>query len=673
MGCNDTASQDRVYLPSQQNGVDVKEYLYKYIEREFPEAKEGKNAVYSVPGKFKNRGEKQASLAEEVVFTRLSGLAQTTRLDGLWMTFFHSASYAGHSFRNRRVGKLMIREHDFVVFAKYRGKCYVLLVEVKSTFDGAKVINNVNITSDAKIIKNNKRSAQHQLRDHMEVLQGVLELNSDEHLIHCFIMWPFLSAITRDPKQQTMKRWKEDSNLHVFEHNLSDQSNFNHWFFDNILSTSGITEKNFTTLLNRYIILSCGVFVDEINDGMMALMNKEQLEVLTNDLCAKPGRGPLVVHGAAGTGKTLLVLKKLEKLYEIGELNENNRALYICYWPGIRCEMEQKLKLLKIDGFVDTARFYISQTGFLQRNNRHYKHIFMDESEAVCLSFDASIISKTFSTIYQRYHDGNCSLANCKERNSFSCSFNNCKKLRDKNDKWGELWYLVDINQASMFLPKHSPQVLKTPAIILNKVMRCTGYIFNIFKQYYSNPMPKLPKSVLSGMNLHDIQLGHHILGPPIFWVDVEETLYDTTRSVVSVVIDLCATKGFKPNDICVIPFLVNDKFLPDVINKEIDRHFVENGYKPRAICDVEEFLSNREIHNFLITWALKAKGLEFKVVIMVIEDDDFDANDSEDRRKAYIIASRCTCMFILISSNSIKHNIDITNVIKSYPFTLKL
>lgn len=672
MGCNDQECRDRVYLPSQQDGVDVKDYLFKYIEREFPEAKDGKNAVYSVPSKFKNCGEKQAGLAEEVVFTRLSGLVDTTRLDGLWMTFFHSASYAGHSFRNQRVGKLMIREHDFVIFVKYKGRYFVALAEVKSTYDGTKAINNVNVTSDAKVIKNNKRSAQHQLRDHMEVLQGVLEINLNEHLIECFIMWPFLSALTRDPKQQIMKRWKEDSNLHVFENNLSDQNSFNQWFVDNIINSAGISENHFITLLNRYIILSCGVFVDEINQGMLALLNKEQLEVLTNDTCTRPGRGPLVVHGAAGTGKTLLVLRKLEQLFKSGDLNAENRALYICYWPGIRCDFEQKLKLLGLDEFVDTSRFYISQTGFLLRNKKIYKHIFMDEAEAVCLSFDGTIITKTLSTIFQRYHDGNCTITTCIKCNNLSYSFNDCESIQKCVDKkWGELWFLVDINQASLFLPKHSPQVLKTPEIVLNKVMRSTGYIFNIFKQYYSDPMPKLPKSVLLNMNLNNIQHGHHILGPPIFWVNIEDK-NKTRETVANVIIDLCATKGFKPNDVCIIPFLVNDNFVPKAINEEIDNHFVENGYRPRGVGDVESFINNKAINDFLISWALRVKGLEFKVVLMVVEDGDFDVNDSEDRRKSYIIASRCTCLLILISPKSVKHEIDLYHVMENYPFSLQ-
>lgn len=78
------------------------------------------------------------------------------------------------------------------------------------------------------------------------------------------------------------------------------------------------------------------MFVHEIHRGMLALLTQEQLQLLNSEMCTTPGNAPLVVHGAAGTGKTLLVLRKLQQLYQDGKLNKQNRALYICYWPGIR-------------------------------------------------------------------------------------------------------------------------------------------------------------------------------------------------------------------------------------------------------------------------------------------------------------------------------------------------
>lgn len=67
---------------------------------------------------------------------------------------------------------------------------------------------------------------------------------------------------------------------------------------------------------------------------MLALLSQQQVTLIYK----KPSEtgDPTVVHGAAGTGKTLLILHKLNLLYEQGLLNHKNRALYICYWQGIR-------------------------------------------------------------------------------------------------------------------------------------------------------------------------------------------------------------------------------------------------------------------------------------------------------------------------------------------------
>ncbi|GLV31907.1 hypothetical protein CBL_07667, partial [Carabus blaptoides fortunei] len=670
----------RVYLPTAGiEGVSQEEGLRRYVETEFPELTAA-TTVYSVPRTFTNRTERQASKAEHAVFSRLAALTTgATRDAGLWVLYFHGASYAGHSSRNQRVGKLMIREHDFVIFAKYKGQYYVTLAEVKSTCDANTSCSDVSVVSDARVIKNNKRSAQHQLRDHMEVLCHELGITGTN--IQCYVMWPYLGAWTRNPKQAVIRRWKEDGNLHVFEDSFKMQDAFNHWFSSTVLSAPAVTKNEFVFLLNRFITLSCGVFVDEIHRGMLALLTQEQLALL-NASSSGPGRwgdkgnGPLVVHGAAGTGKTLLVIRKLQLLYEQGELNEEKRALYICYWPGIRRDFENKLKLLGIDKFVDSARFYISQTGFLLRNQAKYKHIFMDEAEAICLAFEDTIMMRTVATIYQRYHDGNCNITRCSNSTKPYETAEECTRIFDNHslDGWGQLWFLVDINQASLFIPKHSPGILKIPSTVLNRVMRSTGNIFSVFKHLYSNPIPVIPKPVLAKMNLLNINMGHTIAGPPIYWVNItsETGTNLTLQTLVRVIIDLCATKGLKPNDMCVIPFMANETFSPVNINGEITRHFVENGYKPQAVGDVEEFVTNSALNDFLIAWALRVKGLEFKVVIVVMTDDDFDINDPEDRKKMYIMASRCTCLLVIICPQMIKCSIDLNNVIENYVFGLQ-
>lgn len=124
----------------------------------------------------------------------------------------------------------------------------MVLAEVKSTNDHK---SNLEKISDAKVIKNNKRSAQHQLRDHMEVLQSVLGGNPKESGVQSYIMWPFLGSETRDPRQNVIKRWKEDDNLHVFEDTFASQDRFDEWFGSNVLKGTRVKERDFMMLLNR--------------------------------------------------------------------------------------------------------------------------------------------------------------------------------------------------------------------------------------------------------------------------------------------------------------------------------------------------------------------------------------------------------------------------------------
>jgi hypothetical protein len=93
----------------------------------------------------------------------------------------------------------------------------------------------------------------------------------------------------------------------------------------------------------------------------------------------------------------------------------------------------------------------------------------------------------------------------------------------------------------------------------------------------------------------------------------------------------------------------------------------------PQALANVESFLMTSKPHNFLVPWVLRVKGLEFKVVVVVIDDDDFDFGDAEDRRKVYIMVSRCTCLLVLLTSEDVKKCIDTDNIIKNYPFSMKL
>ncbi|KAJ8882665.1 hypothetical protein PR048_014477 [Dryococelus australis] len=308
------------------------------------------------------------------------------------------------------------------------------------------------------------------------------------------------------------------------------------------------------------------------------------------------------------------------------------------------------MKVLGLADFVDTARFYISDYGFLEGNRKHYKHIFMDEAEALCLSFEEGIIADTFQTIFRRYELGNAGAGDVTP---------------------GCLWFLVDINQASLFLPKHSPQILKSADVTLSKVMRSTATIYRLFKQFYDDPIPRLPPAFKQRTyaSIRELSIGHDVEGPPVYWADTG-THSSVLDALVAVIVDLCSAKGVQPNDLCVMPFLVNEVTAAHAINDAIKGLFAEGSFMPQALSNVESFVLTDQPCHFVTPWILRVKGLEFKAVVVVIEDDDFDIADAEDRRKMYIMASRCTCLLVMVSSADVRRTVDSAGVTREYQFS---
>lgn len=128
------------------------------------------------------------------------------------------------------------------------GNHHIVLAEIKSTHDSGTPIGGLEVTSDSRVIKNNKRSAQHQLRDHLEILRAAV---GDDAAVQSYIMWPFLGAATRDPRGRAARRWAEDGSLHVFEDTLGSPGKFEGWFGRVVLGGGAVEVERFEALLNR--------------------------------------------------------------------------------------------------------------------------------------------------------------------------------------------------------------------------------------------------------------------------------------------------------------------------------------------------------------------------------------------------------------------------------------
>lgn len=138
---------------------------------------------------------------------------------------------------------------NYKLFYFLPGKHYVSLIEVKSICDNP----SVGIVSDSTSIKNNKRSGQHQLRDHVEILKDVCKIPEDS--LNCYLFWPFLSMWTNDPRGNKVRRWDKEMDQHVFIDTLSEQENFNQWFYKSVLCGKSIEKSHFDALFKRYVQL----------------------------------------------------------------------------------------------------------------------------------------------------------------------------------------------------------------------------------------------------------------------------------------------------------------------------------------------------------------------------------------------------------------------------------
>ena len=87
-----------------------------------------------------------------------------------------------------------------------------------------------------------------------------------------------------------------------------------------------------------------------------------------------------------------------------GQLGPDSQALFLCYWPGIRTEVIQRLQRLGIDHVV-TQRISISNDWFIRwcrQQRAGFRHVFVDELESVLISPLCAQIVDEIAALYMR-------------------------------------------------------------------------------------------------------------------------------------------------------------------------------------------------------------------------------------------------------------------------------
>ena len=214
---------------------------------------------------------------------------------------------------------------------------------------------------------------------------GVSKEETDKILL--LTVWPFLSkerkcenpncATGSHPRFQEEPKecWSSgmtsppqyDSKIqHLFKEDL-EVGNIEE-LLKNMVSENQIEEETWTKLLIRHTTLSCGVLYDTMAKKFV-LLGQDQLNLY--DSPEHYIMEPKIIEGLAGTGKTITIAAKLEKLFKEGEISgkhpKDPKAVYICF----SSQMVQQMKLLLDKSNVNMKNITIVNSNKFKNSNKN--------------------------------------------------------------------------------------------------------------------------------------------------------------------------------------------------------------------------------------------------------------------------------------------------------------
>lgn len=299
-------------------------------------------------------------------------------------------------------------------------------------------------------------------------------------------------------------------------------------------------------------------------------LTEDQYNVLENLQYMKQAS----IYGCAGSGKTLLALKKAEK-----SAQQNQRTLLCCYnlilGKNFRKFSEGKDNLLA-DNFHNVMKELFSP----------FEDVTLEHST------DDEIIEKVFAYDIPKF---DCILID--EAQDFSKDQLDILKYLLKDD--GILYYFWDRNQKIIRNDVNIPD--NVPIFTLNTNLRNTVKIFDQIKHHYHE-----------GLELrHKGPEGRAVKICPSYKADQPQDLYLKLRAELN---DLLVKHELKASDVTILSFKAKTKsVLMDFKYGEINIDFFEDIASPNSIR---------------VDTVRRFKGMESPVVIVTEMDDEKSLND---------------------------------------------
>ena len=360
--------------------------------------------------------------------------------------------------------------------------------------------------------------------------------------------------------------------------------------------------------------------------GALILLNQEQSGLV--QMPKHPMSRPWVIFGPAGSGKTLSVLAIIERLHNSGQINKDNKVLYVCENEEVHKYMIAELIKRKIP----------------HEENIHFKNLHEVTEDLNIKSMFSSMIASYGAIFIDEAEELGISVFN-----------NMCFTIHEEppcpTDKTGHFWILFDFLQVSTTnagrtigaasAPSHgSYQVIK-----MNKIYRNSGRCVSWMRE-----------TPLITMYSPNISMGHNITGPNIkeinFTVKADKTnstfierihniltsrMDDILEKMFSEVLDLTTKQGVHPGDIAITfdecdnktLFDSNKVFIQEKLNELSTAMFGKTrsnpGVAPLASSNTEDSVLHPHSHKltdcrckYFIGPYKRLKGMTVKVIIYV-------------------------------------------------------
>ncbi|KAG1654878.1 hypothetical protein GQR58_024816 [Nymphon striatum] len=368
--------------------------------------------------------------------------------------------------------------------------------------------------------------------------------------------------------------------------------------------------------------------IKQTSTNIQMQVEKRELELTAEqENCLECIHPTMVIYGPAGSGKTQILLMKVQRILDHDDLI--GKTLIICYNLWL-CEYVKS----QVDSeYVDVYNIYTQYSSFIthkdncncQKKETDYSRRFIGDVDPDCL-----VLKKRYRHIF---------VVEAEDINFGTFQILDHIQDQPKNKEINFRWFFSDPNQNFKDISTTLDQIEKK--YYFSKIVRTTSNVFDI-----------VSKNVLFANWPKDksVSLDHGIAGPSIDWIELKdvggehiaEKIY--TKCLVPLLIERKLKIKFKTNGNVVILVGSNESDL-----------YMEFRNKLENLCRGKVNVKNRhpfrddELPTVRIATVSEFKGFEADVVIVIL-----DCYCLVQSSFLYTAASRCSCQLFVITTSDI-------------------